>query len=58
MKSFQGCTLITVAHKIKTILGYDRIFVLNDGKLVEMGKPNELIKKEGLFYELYIQSKI
>ena len=58
MKSFQGCTLITVAHKIKTILGYDRIFVLNDGKLVEMGKPSELIKKEGLFYELYIQSKI
>ena len=58
MKSFQGCTLITVAHKIKTILGYDRIFVLNDGKIVEMGKPSELIKKEGLFYELYIQSKI
>jgi ABC-type multidrug transport system fused ATPase/permease subunit len=39
-------------------LGYDRIFVLNDGKIVEMGKPSELIKKEGLFYELYIQSKI
>ena len=58
MKSFQGCTLITIAHKIKTILGYDRILVLNDGKLVEMGKPSELIKKEGLFYELYIQSKI
>ena len=58
MKSFQGCTLITIAHKIKTILGYDRICVLNDGKLVEIGTPNELIKREGLFYELYIQSKI
>ena len=58
MKSFQGCTLITIAHKIKTIMGYDRICVLNDGKLVEIGTPNELIKREGLFYELYIQSKI
>ena len=58
MKSFQGCTLITIAHKIKTILGYDRICVLNDGKVVEIGTPNELIKREGLFYELYIQSKI
>ena len=58
MKSFQGCTLITIAHKIKTILGYDRICVLNDGKLVEIGTPNELIKRGGLFYELYIQSKI
>ena len=58
MRSFQGCTLITIAHKIKTILGYDRICVLNDGKLVEMGTPNELIKRGGLFYDLYIQSKI
>ena len=59
MKSFKGCTLITVAHKIKTILGYDRICVLNEGKIVEIGTPMELLaKKEGLFYELYIQSKI
>ena len=59
MKSFQGCTLITVAHKIKTILGYDKICVLNDGEIVEMGSPMELIaKREGLFYDLYRQSKI
>ena len=59
MKSFQGCTLITIAHKIKTIIEYDRIFVLEDGELVETGKPEELIaKKEGLFYDLYLQSKI
>ena len=58
-KSFEGCTLITVAHKIKTILGYDKICVLNDGEIVETGSPMELIsKKEGLFYDLYMQSKI
>ena len=59
VKSFEGCTLITVAHKIKTILGYDKICVLNDGEIVETGSPMELIsKKEGLFYDLYMQSKI
>jgi ABC-type multidrug transport system fused ATPase/permease subunit len=59
MKSFQGCTLITIAHKIKTIINHDRIFVLERGELVETGKPEELIaKKKGLFYELYLQSKV
>ena len=59
MKSFQGCTLITIAHKIKTVMEYDRIFVLEEGKLVETGKPEELIaKKKGLFYDLYLQSKL
>ena len=59
MGSFEGCTLITIAHKIKTVMGHDRIIVLEDGELVESGKPEELIaKKKGLFYELYKQSQI
>ena len=48
-----------IAHKIKTVMGHDRIIVLEDGELVESGKPEELIaKKKGLFYELYKQSKV
>ena len=59
MQYFEGCTLITIAHKIKTVMNHDRIIVLKDGELVESGKPEELIaKKKGLFYELYKQSKI
>ena len=59
MQYFEGCTLITIAHKIKTVMNHDRIIVLKDGELVESGKPDELIaKKKGLFYELYKQSKI
>ena len=58
-KSFQGCTLITVAHKIKTILNYDKICVLNDGEIVQIGTPDELIaNKDGLFYTLYKQSNL
>ena len=59
MEYFQGCTLITIAHKIKSVMNHDRIFVLDNGELVDSGTPEELIsKKKGLFYELYIQSKI
>ena len=50
-------TIITIAHRIKTILEYDRILVFEQGKLIEQGNPKELIdKKEGTFYYLYSQS--
>ena len=59
MQCFEGCTLITIAHKIKTVINHDRIIVLQDGELVENGRPDELIaKKKGVFYELYKQSKL
>ena len=50
-------TVITIVHRIKTILEYDRILVFEQGKLIEQGNPKELIdKKEGTFYYLYSQS--
>ena len=50
-------TVITIAHRIKTILNYDRIMVLQDGEIVEFNKPETLINtKNSLFYELYIKS--
>ena len=59
MESFKGCTLITIAHKIRSIMNHDRIFVLENGEMVVTGKPEELIaKKKGIFYELYLQSKL
>ena len=59
MQCFEGCTMITIAHKIKSVMNHDRIIVLQDGELVENGKPEELIaKKKGIFYELYKQSKL
>lgn len=58
-QSLKYSTVITIAHRIKTIINYDRIFVLQNGELVECGKPNDLIKgKKGIFYELYLQSNI
>lgn len=47
-------TIITIAHRIKTIMGYDRILVLEKGKLMEFDTPENLIKDENsLFFKLY-----
>ena len=54
MKEF---TVLTIAHRIKTVLGYDKILVLDKGKVVECGHPKELLKNtNGMFYDLYMQS--
>ena len=41
----KGVTVITVAHRLETVLGYDRILVLDAGIPVELGRPSELLKK-------------
>ena len=54
-----NCTIITIAHRIKTIIDYDRILVLDDGKVMEFDRPDALLAdKNSLFYELYSKSGI
>lgn len=43
----RGVSVITVAHRLDTVLGYDRIAVLGDGEVLEYGPPSELISKPG-----------
>jgi len=46
-------TIITIAHRIKTILSYDRILVLEKGKIIEFDTPNNLLNnKNSFFYKL------
>lgn len=40
----KGVTVITVAHRLDTVMGYNKIAVLGDGKLLEYGAPTELRK--------------
>ena len=42
----RGVTVVTVAHRLDTVLGYDRVCVLHDGEVSEYGPPDELLKKE------------
>ena len=43
-EDFSKCTVLTIAHRLHTIMDYDRILVLGDGKLKEMDEPYTLLK--------------
>lgn len=45
----KGKTVIVIAHRMRTIENADKVIVLNKGKIVEEGNPQELIKKNGEF---------
>ncbi len=52
--SFQGTTVIVVAHRLNTILDSDKVLVLDAGKIVEMGSPSDLLANPaGAFRTLY-----
>ncbi|KAH8827185.1 multidrug resistance-associated ABC transporter [Flagelloscypha sp. PMI_526] len=56
-EEFAGALLITVAHRLKTIIDYDRLIILDKGQVVEIGTPAALIEKEGgLFRDMCLKS--
>ena len=55
-ENIEESTVITIAHRIKTIINYDKILVLKEGKIEEFDSPQNLIEKKGLFYQLYKES--
>ena len=53
---FSNRTIITVAHRLNTVMDSDRVLVLDKGEVVEYGKPGDLFKKQGSFYHLMRQA--
>lgn len=53
MKVAQGRTIITIAHRMATIMDADRIIVLNKGCLLEQGSHAELLSKHGFYSRLW-----
>ena len=50
----QGRTSFVIAHRLSTIQRADRIFVIDDGRIVEEGNAQELLQKKGAYYQLYM----
>lgn len=50
----EGRTSFVIAHRLSTISKADRIFVIDEGKILEEGSSDELLEKKGLYYDLYM----
>ena len=52
-KEMAECTVLTIAHRLDTVLEYDRIMVLEKGEIVEFDQPDVLLqKRDGFLSEL------
>jgi subfamily B ATP-binding cassette protein MsbA len=49
----EGRTTFVIAHRLSTIRRADQILVIEDGKIAEQGTHEELIAKEGRYFQLY-----
>ncbi|REC60474.1 peptidase domain-containing ABC transporter [Chryseobacterium pennae] len=53
VKEYEGKTAVIVAHRLSTIKDADQIIVMHSGKIVEVGKHDELIKNKGHYSKLF-----
>lgn len=52
-KLSQGKTVIMIAHRLSSVTGVDRIYVLKDGQINQSGKHNELAKEDGMYSHMW-----
>ena len=49
-------TIFMIAHRLKTVRGADRILVMDQGKIVQQGRHEELMKQEGI-YKRFVEAR-
>lgn len=50
---FRGCTILAVAHRLNTIVDFDRVALFDHGELMECDSPTSLLARPSLFKKLY-----
>ena len=51
-KASKGRTVILIAHRLSTVINADKIAVVDNGEIVEIGTHEELLKQQGAYYSL------
>ncbi|XP_037671061.1 multidrug resistance-associated protein 6 isoform X3 [Choloepus didactylus] len=51
-----GCTVLLIAHRLRSVVDCARVLVMDDGQVVESGSPAQLLARKGLFYRLAQES--
>uniref|UniRef100_A0A673B3B2 ABC-type glutathione-S-conjugate transporter n=1 Tax=Sphaeramia orbicularis TaxID=375764 RepID=A0A673B3B2_9TELE len=53
---FEDCTVLTIAHRLNTIIDYSRVLVMDQGSIVEAGPPSELLRQQSHFYQMCVEA--
>ena len=53
---FKDSTVLTIAHRLNTIIDYDKVLVMDQGRVVEFGKPKILLQNNNGYFSRLIQS--
>ncbi|CAB4035945.1 multidrug resistance-associated 1-like, partial, partial [Paramuricea clavata] len=57
-KEFSDCTVLTIAHRLNTIMDHTRIMVLSEGQILEFDTPGNLLEVKGVFYNMAKDSNL
>lgn len=57
-REFRYCSILCIAHRLNTILHYDRILVMDEGRIVQKGTPIHLFKQGGYFRDMCDKANI
>ncbi|XP_057553345.1 multidrug resistance-associated protein 1-like isoform X5 [Hippopotamus amphibius kiboko] len=57
-KEFSDCTILTIAHRLHSIIDSDRVLVLDSGRITEFETPQNLIHQKGLFFDMLTEAGI
>jgi ABC-type multidrug transport system fused ATPase/permease subunit len=53
---FSDSTVIAIAHRLSTVADFDKLLVVSEGSIAEFGTPAELMRKNGMFWDMVCQS--
>ncbi|CAJ1069814.1 multidrug resistance-associated protein 1-like [Xyrichtys novacula] len=53
---FDDCTILTIAHRLNTIMDYSRVIVMDQGSIAEIDSPSQLLHLRGHFYQMCVEA--